>query len=255
MLEAALNFVPVYVLVLFRIAGMMVWAPLLGSQQIPKRIKALMACVLAAGVTPGLSLSVSLPQTAWGLALAIGGEIIFGAAMGMILSLIFIAAQWAGEIIGQQMGLSLGQTFDPQYGANGSMIGDVYFFLALLIFLGINGHHAMLQGVYDSFQVLPLASVGMDRPLFGMLIGLFQGATVLAMQLAAPILVTMLVLDVVLGFVGKTVPQLNIMTAGISLRSLVGIAVLVVGLSMTSSVLRNSLFGAMKAVYQGYTTR
>jgi flagellar biosynthetic protein FliR len=175
--------------------------------------------------------------------------------MGMILSLIFIAAQWAGEIIGQQMGLSLGQTFDPQYGANGSMIGDVYFFLALLIFLGINGHHAMLQGVYDSFQVLPLASVGMDRPLFGMLIGLFQGATVLAMQLAAPILVTMLVLDVVLGFVGKTVPQLNIMTAGISLRSLVGIAVLVVGLSMTSSVLRNSLFGAMKAVYQGYTTR
>jgi flagellar biosynthetic protein FliR len=255
MLEAALNFVPVYVLVLFRIAGMMVWAPLLGSQQIPKRIKALMACVLAAGVTPGLSLSVSLPQTALGLALAIGGEIIFGAAMGMILSLIFIAAQWAGEIIGQQMGLSLGQTFDPQYGANGSMIGDVYFFLALLIFLGINGHHAMLQGVYDSFQVLPLASVGMDRPLFGMLIGLFQGATVLAMQLAAPILVTMLVLDVVLGFVGKTVPQLNIMTAGISLRSLVGIAVLVVGLSMTSSVLRNSLFGAMKAVYQGYTTR
>jgi flagellar biosynthetic protein FliR len=234
---------------------MMVWAPLLGSQQIPKRIKALMACVLAAGVTPGLSLSVSLPQTALGLALAIGGEIIFGAAMGMILSLIFIAAQWAGEIIGQQMGLSLGQTFDPQYGANGSMIGDVYFFLALLIFLGINGHHAMLQGVYDSFQVLPLASVGMDRPLFGMLIGLFQGATVLAMQLAAPILVTMLVLDVVLGFVGKTVPQLNIMTAGISLRSLVGIAVLVVGLSMTSSVLRNSLFGAMKAVYQGYTTR
>jgi flagellar biosynthetic protein FliR len=255
MLEAALNFVPVYVLVLFRIAGMMVWAPLLGSQQIPKRVKALMACVLAAGVTPGLSLSVSLPQTPWGLALAIGGEIIFGAAMGMILSLIFIAAQWAGEIIGQQMGLSLGQTFDPQYGANGSMIGDVYFFLALLIFLGINGHHAMLQGVYDSFQVLPLASVGMDRPLFGMLIGLFQGATVLAMQLAAPILVTMLVLDVVLGFVGKTVPQLNIMTAGISLRSLVGIAVLVVGLSMTSSVLRNSLFGAMKAVYQGYTTR
>jgi flagellar biosynthetic protein FliR len=255
MLEAALNFVPVYVLVLFRIAGMMVWAPLLGSQQIPRRVKALMACVLAAGVTPGLALHVNLPQTPWGLALAIGGEIIFGAAMGMILSLIFVAAQWAGEMIGQQMGLNLGQTFDPQYGANGSMIGDVYFFLTLLIFLGINGHHAMLQGVYDSFGVLPLASVGIDRPLFGLLIGLFQGATLLAMQLAAPMLVTMLVVDVILGFVGKTVPQLNIMTAGISLRSLVGMAVLVLGLSMTSSVLRDALIGSMKSAYQAYAVR
>jgi flagellar biosynthetic protein FliR len=255
MLQAALNLVPVYVLVLFRIAGMMVWAPLLGSQQIPKRVKALMACVVTLGMAPGLSPHLSLPQTSWGLAVAIGGEIIFGAAMGMILSLIFVAAQWAGEMIGQQMGLNLGQTFDPQYGANGSMIGDVYFFLALLIFLGINGHHAMLRGVYDSFAVLPLGSVGMDRPLWDTLIGLFQGATLLAMQLAAPMLVTMLVLDVILGFVGKTVPQLNIMTAGISLRSLVGMVVLVLGLSMTSSVMRSALFGAMRTAYQGYTTR
>jgi flagellar biosynthetic protein FliR len=255
MLQAALNFVPVYVLVLFRIAGMMVWAPLLGSQQIPKRVKALIACIIAAAMAPGIAPHLSLPQTTWGLALAIGGELIFGAAMGMILSFIFVAAQWAGEMIGQQMGLNLGQTFDPQYGANGSMIGDVYFFLALLIFLGINGHHAMLQGVYDSFAVLPLGSVGIDRPLFGLLIGLFQGATLLAMQLAAPMLVTMLVLDVILGFVGKTVPQLNIMTAGISLRSLVGMAVLVLGLSMTSRVLRSALIDGMKTVYQSYAIR
>lgn len=255
MLQTALNFVPVYVLVLFRIAGMMVWAPLLGSQQIPKRVKALIACIIAAAMVPGIVPQMSLPQTTWGLALAIGGELIFGAAMGMILSFIFVAAQWAGEMIGQQMGLNLGQTFDPQYGANGSMIGDVYFFLALLIFLGINGHHAMLQGVYDSFTVLPLGSVGIDRPLFGLLIGLFQGATLLAMQLAAPMLVTMLVLDVILGFVGKTVPQLNIMTAGISLRSLVGMAVLVLGLSMTSRVLRSALIDGMKTAYQSYAIR
>lgn len=255
MLQAALNFVPVYVLVVFRIAGMMVWAPLLGSQQIPKRIKALIAVVIAAAMVPGISPQMTLPQSTWGLAVAIGGELIFGAAIGMILSFIFVAAQWAGEMIGQQMGLNLGQTFDPQYGANGSVIGDVYFYLALLIFLGIDGHHAMLRGVYDSFAVLPLGSVGIDRPLFGMLIGLFQGATLLAMQLAAPMLVTMLVVDVILGFVGKTVPQLNIMTAGISIRSLVGMAVLVLGLSMTSRVLRSALIEGMKTTYQSYAVR
>jgi len=95
----------------------------------------------------------------------------------------------------------------------------------------------------------------MDRPLFGLLVGLFQSATVLAMRLAAPMLVTMLVVDVILGFVGKTVPQLNIMTAGIALRSLVGMAVLILGLSMTSSVLRNALIEGMKTTYQSYALR
>jgi flagellar biosynthetic protein FliR len=87
-----------------------------------------------------------------------------------------------------------------------------------------------------------------------MIIGLFGAATHLAMQLAAPILVTMIIVDLVLGFVGKTVPQLNVMTAGIALRSLVGMVVLIVGLSLTSAVIRDSLFDSMKLLYSGYTT-
>ena len=172
--------------------------------------------------------------------------------MGLILSMIFVAAQWAGEIIGQQMGLNLGETFDPQFGAHGSMIGDLYYFLALIVFISIDGHRAMIRGVYDSFNVLPLLSVGMSQPLLGMLVGLFQAATMLAMQLAAPLLVTMLIVDLILGFIGKTVPQLNILSAGISLRSLIGNFVLIAGLSLTSTVIRDALLRAMKTVYAGY---
>src|SRR5450755_1702197 len=207
MLQIALNFIPIYVLVLFRIAGMMIWAPLLGSTQIPKQVKAMIACVLAAAIAPNLSVHVAIPTTSWGLAIAIGGEIVFGAAMGFILSLVFIAAQWAGEIMGQQMGLNLGQTLNPQFGGGGSVVGDLYFFLTLLIFLCIGGHLAMIKGVFESFSALPLLSVSMNRPLLTTITSVFGGATMLAMQLAAPMLVTMLVVDMVLGFVGKTVPQ------------------------------------------------
>ena len=156
MLQAAFNFVPIYVLVLFRIAGMMIWAPLLGSTQIPKRIKAMIACVLAASIAPTLSVTVAIPQSPWTLAVAIGGEIVFGAAIGLILSLVFVAGQWAGEIIGQQMGLNLGQTLNPQYGGGGSVVGDLYFFLTLLVFLSIGGHIALVKGVFESFTALPL---------------------------------------------------------------------------------------------------
>jgi len=252
MLQAAFNFVPIYVLVLFRIAGMMIWAPLLGSTQIPKRLKAMIACVLAASIAPTLSASVVIPQSPWTLAIAIGGEIMFGAAIGLILSLVFVAGQWAGEMIGQQMGLNLGQTLNPQFGGGGSVVGDLYFFLTLLIFLSIGGHIALVKGVFDSFSALPLLTVSVNRPLFDTIISVFQGAMVLAMQLAAPMLVTMLVVDMVLGFVGKTVPQLNIMTAGISVRAMAGMLVLIVGVGLTSSIIRSQLLGAIGVVWKSY---
>ena len=163
MLQAAFNFVPIYVLVLFRIAGMMIWAPLLGSTQIPKRVKAMIACVLAASIAPiAFRPRSPSPQVPGTLALAIGGEIVFGAAIGLILSLVFVAGQWAGEIIGQQMGLNLGQTLNPQFGGGGSVVGDLYFFLTLLIFLSIGGHMALVKGVFDSFTALPLLSVSRE---------------------------------------------------------------------------------------------
>jgi flagellar biosynthetic protein FliR len=254
MLEPALNFIPIYVLVLFRIAGMMIWAPLLGSAQIPRRVKAMIAIVLAASITPTLSVNVAIPQEPWTLAVAIGGEIAFGSAVGLILSLVFVATQWAGEIVGQQMGLNLGQTLNPQYGGGGTVVGDLYFFLSLLIFLAIGGHMALVKGVFDSFSALPLLGVSSTKPLLDTITSVFQSATVLTLQLAAPMLVTMLLVDLVLGFVGKSVPQLNIMTAGVSVRALVGMIVLIVGIGMTSSIIRSELFNGIQLFWKTYGT-
>jgi flagellar biosynthetic protein FliR len=88
----------------------------------------------------------------------------------------------------------------------------------------------------------------MDRPLFEMFEDLLAAATVLAMQLAAPMLLTMLVLDLALGFIGKTVPQLNVMSAGTSLKSAIGIGVLLVGLAVTSHTIRDALMDSMVQV-------
>ena len=243
-----------FVLVFFRLGAMMLFAPLFGSSRIPRRVKALLVLVLAYGVAGSVKLPAALPNDTWTLSVAIGGELAFGLAMGMVLSLVFIAAQWAGELIGQQMGLNLSAVFDPQFGSEGSVLGDMYFMLTLVVFLSIRGHHAMLDGVHDSFEKLPLMSVTIDRPLFETLAGLLQGATMLAIRLAAPMLVTMLVVDLVLGLVGKTMPQMNVMSAGLTLRSVVGMVIVIAGLSLTSGVIRESLTDAMHTAYAGWTT-
>lgn len=255
MLDSLLQILPSYVLVFFRVAGMMVFAPLIGSVRIPKRVRLLLSIVLAIGLAPGIAPPMVIPNHAWELAVGIGGEMAFGLAIGTILSFTFIAAQWAGEIVGQQMGINLGSTFDPTYGGGGSVIGDMYFMLTLVIFISINGHHALLIGVRRSFDALPLLSVGLDHSLFDLLIRLLHACTMLAFQLAAPVLMTMLIVDLALGFIGKTVPQLNVMTAGMSVRGLVAILVMILGLSLTSTVIRNALVDAMMTVVSVYTTK
>lgn len=250
-----ISLVPTFVMVFFRLAGMMLFAPLFGSARIPRRVKVMLVSVLTLGIVSGVGQRVTLPPTTWQLAAAIGGEMAFGLAMGMALSLIFVAAQWAGELIGQQMGLNLSEVFDPQFGGSGSVLGELYFMLTLVVFLSIDGHHAMLRGVRESFDALPLLSVGVDRPLFDTVAGLLGGATVLAIRLAAPMLVTMLVVDLVLGLVGKTMPQMNVMSAGLTLRAVVGMVIVIVGLSMTSTVISEALWDGMNNVRLGWTGR
>jgi len=245
LLESALVSVPVFVLVVFRLAGLMAFAPLFGSGRIPRRVKAMLAVVLALGMMPGVP-APRMPESIWELTIGIAGEVAFGVAMGMVLSFVFIAAQWAGEMIGQQMGFNLSEVFDPQFGQGGSLIGELYFMLTLATFLLIGAHREMLLAVRMSFDALPLLSVGLDRPLLDTLLGLFQSCTILAVQLAAPLLVTMLVVDLALGCIGKAMPQMNVMTTGMSIRSLMGMVVLVVGIALTGSVLNEELGRAMK---------
>jgi flagellar biosynthetic protein FliR len=251
--EQFILLIPTFVLAFFRIAAMMLFAPLFGSSRIPRRVRVMLASVLTLSIVPTLP-PVMLPETLWGLTAAIAGEMTFGLAMGMVLSFVFIAAQWAGEIVGQQMGFNLSEVFDPSFGAQGSIVGELYFMLTLVVFLTVGGHHAMLIGLRESFDSLPLLTLGMSTPLFDTIVGFFQGATVLAFRLAAPMLVTMLVVDLALGLIGKMMPQMNVMAMGLSLRSALGLVVLILGLSLTSDVITGGLLDAMGEVRDAWVT-
>ena len=253
MLESALQFVPVFVLVAFRLAGMALYAPLFGSARIPRRVRGLLVVVMAAGMAQGVKPPAAFPETPWGLAVAIGGEMAFGLAMGMLMSFVFIAVQWAGEMIGQQMGLNLGAVFDPQFGAQSTVTGDLYFMFTLVVFLAIGGHRAMIQGVRASFDSLPLLSLAVDRAVLQVLMDLLKAATVLAFQLAAPILVTMLIVDLVLGLIGRTIPQLNVMALALNLRSALGILVVLLGIQLTGNVIGRAIDRSMQQVTVGWT--
>lgn len=251
----ALTFVPTYAMVLVRVASMFLFSPLFGSGRVPRPVKAAIACVLAVCITPNVA-PVVLPDNIYALVAGITAEMLFGLAMGMIMSLVFVAAQWAGEIIGQQLGFNLGEVFDPQFGAAGSVISDLLFMLTLVIFLCVGGHHAMLHGLYKSFQYLPLLSITTTNPAggFELLTGLLLSCTVLVARLVAPTIVAMLLADVVLGFISKTLPQLNVMSAGMPIRSMLGMLVIAAGITYTNEVMRSEIVDSAFTVQKAWIT-
>jgi flagellar biosynthesis protein FliR len=253
-LDQVLQFVPSFVLVFFRLAAMMLFAPLFGSARVPRRLKLLFASILAFSMMSSVPAGLAIPTDGFELAISIGAEIFFGLAMGMIVSMVFIAAQWAGEIIGQQMGFNLSEVFDPQFGSQSSLVGEMYFMLMLVVFLMVGGHHAMLYAVRGSFDAMPLLSVRADMGVLDIVVGLFHSATVLGLQLAAPMLVSMLIVDLALGFLSKTVPQLNVMTAGLTIRAMVGMLMLILGLITTNDVMQYELIGSLNDVMDIWTT-
>jgi flagellar biosynthetic protein FliR len=245
--ETALALIPTYVLAFFRLAGLMLMAPLFGSSRVPRRVKLMFAVVAALGMV-GTTPPVQFPDSLGELTIGMIGEMLFGAAMGTIASFTFIAAQWAGEMIGQQMGFNLSEVFDPQFGQAGTLVGDMFFMLSTVIFLSINGHRWLIAAVHESFVTAPLLSLTINPSLLNAVLDMFNAATVLALRLAAPMFFTMLVVDLAMGCISRAMPQFNVMSAGLTLRAVIGMVILIVGIGLTTQTLQGSLESSLNIV-------
>src|SRR5687768_8317252 len=168
-----------YLPALARVGAVLAVAPPFAAVAVPVRVRALIAMALTVGLLPSVSNNVT-PQPIATLAIGIGGEVLIGLAMGMSLALVFTAAQWAGELVTQQMGLSLSEMYDPRAGGQTGSLGHLYWLLAVAVFMGANGHHALLRGVAASFDAVPVMTISSGEPIVSLMVGLLQSATGLA---------------------------------------------------------------------------
>ncbi len=232
-----------FALVAFRLMGLMAVAPLLGSGRIPMPVKlyfavAMTLCLAVAGDLP---MPGPLPDSPWLLALGLIGEIGFGLVAGMLMSLAFYGARWAGGVAGQQMGFNMAGAFNPQSDMGGNPLGDALFVLTLFIFLSLDGHHDMILGIRQSFAHVPPMSFAMTTDSLDLLVDSLAASGGLALRIAAPVCVSMLVVDLSLGMLGKTIPALNLLSVGLSLRAMIGLLVVISGLAITGGLLADAI--------------
>ncbi|MDH7480002.1 MAG: flagellar biosynthetic protein FliR, partial [Syntrophomonadaceae bacterium] len=156
------NRIDAFLLILSRVSGVLGIAPVFASQRVPVTVRAglaaLLAFIIALSRTEPVPPMESLPALAGGIA----GEFLLGFAMGYIVYLVMAAAQTAGQVIDMQMGFGIVNVLDPQSGAQLPLVGNLQYLLALLVLLGMDGHHLMISGIVRSYDLVPVLGFTID---------------------------------------------------------------------------------------------
>jgi flagellar biosynthesis protein FliR len=228
---------------------MMTFAPFFGSDVLPPSIKAIFTMVLTA-VLYGVAPIPQIPLTATSWIHVVASEAFIGLMMGLSVQLVFEGVQVAGQLTGMQLGFSLASLIDPMTNIDTPVLSVFYQMFALLIFLQLNVHHWLLKMLVKSFEYVPVGTGVATLPAANELFRVAAAMWLIGVQMAAPIVLATILVDVTVGFVSKASPQLPAMFIGISVKNFIGYGVLAASAALWPSLLEREFTRAM-----GWTER
>jgi flagellar biosynthetic protein FliR len=244
LLNFGIDQIIIWLLVFTRTSGIFSVAPVFGNSHVPVYTRIGMAACLAFIFTPLVSAGHPTPPTElFELTFAIVRELAVGLAMGFVGMLLFMVIQAAAELIDLQMGLGFASLVDPN-NEHTSVVGQFYYIVATLIFLSVNAHHMLLQGLADSFTIIPLGHMSFNPAATGSIVAVFDRMFVAAIKIGGPIVGVILLTDVALGILARTVPQLNVLVVGFPAKIFVGLATIIVAMPAVITVM-HTLFGSL----------
>lgn len=242
-IEPLVAMVVPWLLVVARVAGLFVFAPMVSSVTLPLRARALIAATIGLAATPLVIGSapplgpidiVSLP---WLLL----SETLIGLSMGLIATLPILALDLAGALMGHQMGLNLARVYNPESNAEIDALGQSLFFVGFATFIAVGGIETLFLTLLSTFERVPIGAFGVHALPTGTLVGVLTSGLDLAVRVAAPVWGVVAALLVVVGLLGKFLPQVNTMTVGFMLKIIIGIGVLAASMHVIGEVTADAI--------------
>lgn len=245
----------VFLLMLTRCSGIFMIAPFFGSLNIPVTIRAAAAFAVTLVLFPvvdGLG-TVAAPPSVWAFAGSVLAELFIGWLIGFVAYVCFSAIHMAGKVMDMQVGFAVVNVMDPTSGQQIPLIGSLLYNLGIIVFLVTNGHHVIITALAESFRMVPLAAMQPNLSLTMLLVDFTNGIFVTGMKIAMPVTFAILLVNVALGILARTMPQMNIFVVGIPLQLMVGVGVLSMLLPfyvMFLDVLFNEMYGKISIALQ-----
>lgn len=227
--QQAFGMISTLLWVALRVGALLMAVPLIGTRAIPAHIRVMAALALSLALAPLLP-----PPPAWqGLdaatVLSVARELAVGAAMGLMLRLVFEAGALAGELISQGTGLSFAQMSDPLRGVNSGVVAQWFYLVFGLLFFAANGHLALAALLVHSYHALPIGAALPDLVGTLSIANTFFGAVLRgAVTLALPVMVAMLAVNLAFGVLSRAAPALNPIQLGLPVSVLLGLFLIAV---------------------------
>jgi flagellar biosynthesis protein FliR len=239
----------VFSLVLTRVSGVVATAPIYGTAETPARIRAFLALTLALLVMPSQwHAAISPPRTLIDYLLIVAAEVSIGLTLGLGVMILFCGVQLAGQVVSQIGGASLAEVFDPTSDSNLPLFSELLRLFTLAIFVLIGGHRLVLGGLLDTFTAIPPGGAGFSATLPEVLSALVGQSFALGVRAAAPVMTALLLASLVLGLIGRTAPQLNIISLGFGLNAMVTLAVLAFSLGAIAWIFQEQVEPLLESV-------
>jgi flagellar biosynthesis protein FliR len=211
--------------VFVRCSAAVMSSPLFGAQNTPVQIRVFTSLAISAAISVSVKTNVGpAPEHLGRLIMVLMNEVGAGLLIGMLLSLSIQFAQMAGSFLDMQIGLGMSQTLNPVFGISVTILGQVKTMLAIMVFLAMNGHHYVIGAIIKSYSVAPtltMSDLGILKS--GVMLLITQGSMV-ALQIAAPVLGVSLIVDAALGLMTKAMPQLQPIQIGMPAKLALGIS-------------------------------
>jgi flagellar biosynthetic protein FliR len=236
---------PAFALVLARVAGLILAVPMLTSTQVPRMIKVILIAAVSLMIFPLVINRVPTDLTLSTAAVGLLGELIIGELLGLAAGVVLFASQLAGQIVSHQAGMSLGQVLNPLYDEETSILDQVWFFATLVIFLALRGHIAVVEVLLSSFAQVPPLGMIVDQSVVDFATAMLKLCVDMALRLAGPTVLALLLSSLFLGFLTRTLPQLNIFSVGFSLKIAVALVMVAVTLTHTDDLIGRGASDAM----------
>lgn len=224
-----------FALILLRMSGFVFSAAILNSPSIPVYAKVLLTVVLTMMTFGPVANSITLARVAElqdQIILLAGVEIITGLMIGFMTRIFFFAISMAGELISVSMGLGQAQMFNPLIGNMGNSMEQFFVFMATLLYLGIQGHHQLIQALFESFKIISIGHTSISTVGFNHVVLSAQQFFILGIQISAPVLISMLVVQFGVGLLSRAVPQINVLTTTASITVALGFLILFISVPL-----------------------
>jgi len=217
------------ILTMMRVSIVMFMLPVFSTNNIPIAVKGAVTIVFTLGVWPRLALSgAQMPEHPFDMALLLLGEVVIGLVLGMAINFLFMGIQAGGELLGFQMGFTMISFADPLTGNQTGLAAYFLWLTSILTFLSLDGHLYMIKGFAASFSILPPGALHIGENILWEILNLSAQVFVLALRIAAPVMVALFMVEVALGLVARTSPQIHIMEFGFPIK--IGVGFFFVGL-------------------------